>query len=103
MGLDAGVGRLMFWDPSSIVGSPSYHDGVGRFIFWDPSCVVDSPFIMINVMSLFHSQKSNKVGGKKFLRLQCVAMEEQAKPKAKWEEESKMLKQSDVSSVEQKC
>ncbi len=43
MGLDAGVGRLMFWDPSSIVGSPSYNDGVGRFIFWDPSCVVDSP------------------------------------------------------------
>jgi hypothetical protein len=56
---------------------------------------------MINVMSLFHSQKSNKAGEKKFLRLQCVAS--QAKPKAKWEEESKMLKQSDVSSVEQKC
>jgi hypothetical protein len=30
-------------------------------------------------------------------------MEEQAKPEAKWEEESKMLKQSHVSRVEQRC
>jgi len=43
MGLDAGVGRLMFWEPSCIVGSPSYNNGVDRFIFWNPSCVVDSP------------------------------------------------------------
>jgi hypothetical protein len=42
MGLDAGVGRLMFWDPSCVVDSP-YNDGVGRFMFWDPNCVVDSP------------------------------------------------------------
>ncbi len=42
MGLDAGLGRFMFWDPSCVVGSP-YNDGVGRFMFWDPSCVVDSP------------------------------------------------------------
>lgn len=42
MGLDAGVGRLMFWDRSCVVGS-LYNDGVGRFMFWDPSCVVDSP------------------------------------------------------------
>jgi hypothetical protein len=41
MGLDAGVGRRMFWDPSCAVGS-LYNDGVGRFMFWDSSCVVDS-------------------------------------------------------------
>ncbi len=32
-----------------------------------------------------------------------MAMEEQAKPEAKWEEESKMLKQLDISRVEQNC
>jgi hypothetical protein len=42
MGLDASVGRLMFWDPGCVVGS-LYNDGLGRFMFWDPSCVVDSP------------------------------------------------------------
>jgi hypothetical protein len=43
MGLDAGVARLMFWDPSCVVGSP-YNDGVCRFMFCDPNCVVDSPY-----------------------------------------------------------
>jgi hypothetical protein len=60
--------------------------------FGIPVVLLTLLLIMINVMSLFHSQKSNKAGEKKFRRLQCVAMEEQAKSKAKWEEESKMLK-----------
>ncbi len=36
------VGRLMFWDPGCVVGSP-YNDGVGRFMFRDPNCIVNSP------------------------------------------------------------
>jgi hypothetical protein len=49
--------------------------------FGIPVVLLTLLLIMINVMSLFHSQKSNKVGEKKFLRLQCVEMEEQAKGK----------------------
>jgi len=64
---------------------------------WVDSCfgipiVLSTLLIMISVMWFFHSQKSNKAKKEEFLRLQCVAMEEQAKLEAKWEEESKMLK-----------
>lgn len=103
MGLDAGVGRLMFWDPSSIVGSPSYNDGVGRFIFWDLSCVVDSPSYHDQCDVIIPLTKVQQGRRKKVSQVAVRGNGEQAKPKAKWEEESKMLKHSDVSRVEQKC
>jgi hypothetical protein len=56
--------------------------------------------LAVSVMRFLRSRKSNKAREEEFRRLQRVAIEEQARAEAEWEEESKRLKQSDISRAE---
>ncbi len=58
--------------------------------------------IAVSVMRFLCSRKSNKAREEEFRRLQRVAIEEQARAEAEWEEESKRLKQSDISRAERR-
>jgi hypothetical protein len=56
--------------------------------------------LAVSVMRFLRSRKSNRAREEEFHRLQRVAIEEQARAEAEWEEESKTLKQSDISRAE---
>jgi hypothetical protein len=58
--------------------------------------------IAVSVMRFLCSRRSNKAREEEFRRLQRVAIEEQARAEAEWEEESKRLKQSDISRAERR-
>ncbi|CAM6039740.1 unnamed protein product [Sphagnum compactum] len=58
--------------------------------------------VAVSVMRFLRSRKSNKAREEEFRRLQRVAIEEQARAEAEWEEESKRLKQSDISRAERR-